>query len=272
MVVSLKEGSSAGVMSKSSDFAFRGDRLWAAIDNNTALVGLIDSGASVSVFPSSWPALGDVRGRSEVETPFGSEELVEHDIEPWGVGARKISTPVLVGSVSYPIIGNDLLFSSRNTLFSNREVKFDVEYDLADMTYCTEVLFSYSWLGSKRNVDAVNLMLEVDGRRQAVLFDTGRAPLLEAGAHAPLPREKLFPRPNVRFNSLGRKRFVSYYSRRASLSLGKVKQDLSYRHYFKDFSIDVPFVLGGGFLKEHSVLIDREHNRACFFSAADVRG
>lgn len=255
------------VSAVSNKFVFEKGRLWAVAENGRRALALVDTGASMSVFPDEWHSTLPNAGSEIVSTPFGQRQLPVSRIESLQVGGILFDSKVLIAKVRYPVIGNDILFSRNNVLLSQSGAAFDVEYDPNKAIFCARAVVRYQGNTLQSPVDAIFLMLNIDGVEQKVFLDTGIAPALQATAFAPMPKKKLFPRPDIRSNSLGEWRFVPYFGREASLSLGNRETALSYHHYYTDRSVDAPFVMGAGILNDYSILIDHRKGRACFFRA-----
>jgi hypothetical protein len=258
-------GRRAPALQADSAFNFKKGRLWASIDGRAA--ALIDSGTSMSIFPKDWTALGEVEGSEGVSTPFGERRLSVRRIRPSKIGGIPFKGTVLAGDVPYPIIGNDFIFSRNNVLFTRDGLEFDVASGAEDAAACVGLLIGYQGHATNSAVASIHLLLEIDGSEQKVYFDTGIPSALTASASAPEPTKKLFPRLDVRHNTLGEWALAPYFSRQASLGFGDKSRSVPYRHYYMDKKGRAPFVMGAGILQDYSILIDHQKGRACFLDA-----
>lgn len=263
-VAFFKARKASQLVVSSSGFVFTKGRLWALTNNNQTLA-LIDSGTAMSVFPNNWPSLAEVEGRENVLTTFGQRQLDVRKLKMTRIGNEYFEGKVLAGEVSYPIIGNDFIFRANNVLFTRDGLEFDVDYRQGDAIACVGAIVGYQGNTISTPVGSIRLVLNINNTEQIVYFDTGRASTLEASALAPRPIKNLFPRVDIRFNSLGEWSLVPYFSRKALISIGGQKEIIPYRHYYIDRTEDTPFVMGAGILRNFSILIEPRKGRACFF-------
>jgi hypothetical protein len=245
-------------------YGFYQGELWAAA-GSAGTPALIDTGTTTSVFPKDWPFSSPSHSQARVTTVFGERMLALRRVGPTRIGGRRFEGEVFTANLRNPHIGDDFIFGSGNVLLSVSGLKFDVDYDASDAIACVGWQLSFAGGGIEGPLAKVELMLTIDGVEQRAFLDTGRSAALAATAALPMPKEKLFPRPDILLNGFGDWKFSPYFARHAVLSLGGERASFDYHHYYTDRSDDAPFVVGAEMLKHYSILIDRKKHRACFF-------
>lgn len=248
-----------------SGFIFSKGRLWASVDGSSSLA-LIDSGTSMSAFPVAWPTTAT--GKVEViSTAYGKQQLPVGAIQSTKIGGIPFKGDVLRLDSSYPIIGNDFIMASDNVLLSRSGIQFNVSYQAGSAAHCAPLEIMYDAGGQHPAINSMNIILNIDGIEQRVFFDTGNPTVLQGTALAPMPKEKLFPIPDITSNAAGQWKFTQFFNRRANILLDGEELSLPYQHYYTERSTNTPFIMGAGILNHFSVLLDRAHRRACFFKA-----
>ncbi|MBH5322817.1 hypothetical protein [Aurantiacibacter sediminis] len=240
---------------------------------DTATLALVDTGASVSVFPRKMVVGETIIEHAKVATRFGMrrEPLIELD----GVdvdGRRFDCVRALAVKRRTSLVGLQLLMA-HDTFWLGREgIGFACEAPQGDVLTTAEVRLLRDDPAFEQRVTGLSLLLELDGRMRECFFDTGRTTLLAASAFLESTEQQGSRGFDLHYNGLGEFGLARYHRRSARIRLGSWSTDIKYRHHHADKTFRQPFVLGGGILKHFDVHVAIPKLQATFYPSGTLSG
>ena len=260
----------AGEVPTGESFTMFQGRPWAPIrlDGNVRMA-LVDTGTSVTVLNS---ALAEGRvardlGPRIVRSSFGRYSLPIAVVHGLSIAdAPPGDATVLLSTASTNVIGAASIFATPAVMIGRDRLDFAPEAPRKRAAFCAPLVLDL--LGGDLNapISAVYFMLDVDGRPQKVLFDTGRQELLTGTALAPVQTGAWVPRFEFRRSVEGEHAPVLYYPQTGALRLGQRRLDVDYHRQPGLAAVAAPYVLGAAILDDYDILIERPRGRACFFA------
>ncbi|MFL6772353.1 MAG: hypothetical protein ACJ8ET_00705, partial [Sphingomicrobium sp.] len=253
-VAAISLGNSAGAPPNlAAEYVYANGRLWARVtDGERHRLGLIDTGASISVFSVNWAKGKPQLASQTMASAFGTRLAPAFKPGPMRIADHGFDfRSGLVGETSYPIIGSDFLFSFDRIRISKNGLEPNATYDMGEAIYCSPLTLNFAGNNADSPIKSVFFELIVDGVRQKAFLDTGRQGALAATALAPIGNAKHRTRLDIRFNSIREWKLAPYYSRNAALTLGTATVHLPYQHFYNDRTVTAPFVVGGGILETY---------------------
>ena len=124
--------------------------------------------------------------------------------------------------------------------------------------------------GYRERVTGLSLNLEIDGSRHACFLDTGRTMTLAGTAAFMAPAGSLKRGFDIEYNGFGEFGLTRFHRRVAKVRAGGWESEISFRHHHADTTTPLPFVIGGGILKDADLHLSMEDRTATFYSPGSL--
>lgn len=249
----------SGVQLNGKEFQFSHGRYWAPIsfNRNVSDRALVDTGSAYSSIKEK--ILKNVEHRelppTEVSSVVGHYSLDVVKIKEINFsGKRKEDSVFLVSSVN--VIGANLLFDNPPVTLGAEGVEWG---DRLGEGTCVPFKMDYFGSGAESGISALYIGLEINGKLEYALLDTGGRDYLTGIEN----NATLASRVTLIMNSDGRISLATYSNESADLTIGSEPKSVRYRSYKSGFNSRAKFVIGAKFLEEFSIHVRSNAGPVC---------